>query len=141
MSKSKKEQPKDSEENKAINNPHDKFFKAIFAMRTVVKEYLDNFFPKDLLAKLDIETLEIESNSYITSELEEFFSDIVWRCKFRDKEEYAQICFIFEHKSYVPKYPNVQIGDYKQGAYNKQIKMKQPLQLVMPIVVYHGEKE
>ena len=47
----------------------------------------------------------------------------------------------FEHKSYVPDYPHIQIGDYKQGAYNKQLAAKQPLSVVVPIIVYHGKRK
>ena len=136
----KKKNETDDNDDKMLNNPHDRFFKAVFARLVVVKDYFNHFFPKHLLAKLDIDTLESTNTSYITPELEEFYSDIVWRCQYRDKKEWVLVCFIFEHKSYVPKYPHVQIGDYKQGSYNKQIKEKKPLQVVVPIMVYHGLK-
>lgn len=140
MAKKKKESANRIDK-KTLNNPHDRFFKTLFTMLAVVKEYFIHFFPKELSEKLDIETLEYDSTTYITTELETFYSDIVWQCQFKNSDTKAQICFIFEHKSYVPKFPNVQIGDYKQGAYNKQIKTEQPLQIVMPIIVYHGDKE
>jgi predicted transposase/invertase (TIGR01784 family) len=139
MVNKKKNETNDNDE-KMLNNPHDRFFKAVFSRIIVVQDYFNHFFPKHLLSKLNIDTLESVNTSYITPELEEFYSDIVWRCQFKDKKESVLICFIFEHKSYVPKYPHVQIGDYKQGAYNKQIKEKKPLQLVVPIIVYHGLK-
>jgi predicted transposase/invertase (TIGR01784 family) len=137
MPKEKKQETNEPDD-KQINNPHDKFIKFIFTMKAVVKDYFIHLFPKHLFEKLDIETLELDTTSYITPKLAEYYSDIVWRCQYRDKKEFAQLCFIIEHKSYIPPYPNVQIGDYKQGAYNTQIKMEQPLRVVMPIIVYHG---
>ena len=137
MPKDKKQETNEPDDN-PINNPHDKFVKFLFTMKAVVKDYFTHLFPKHLLEKLDIETLELDTTSYITPKLAEFYSDIVWRCRYRNKSEFAELCFIIEHKSYVPPYPNVQIGDYKQGAYNTQIKMEQPLRVVMPIIVYHG---
>ena len=133
MAKKKKQKPP-----QPINNPHDKFFKAVFGMLIVVQDYLKHFFPKHLLQKLDISTLELVTTSYITPELSESYSDIVWRCQYVDKQESAHICFVFEHKSYIPDFVRIQIGDYKQGAYNKQLKSGQPLSLVLPIIVYHG---
>ena len=84
-------------------------------MKAVVKDYFIHLFPKNLFEKLDIETLELDTTSYITPKLAEYYSDIVWRCQHPDKKGFAQLCFIIEHKSYIPSYPNVQIGDYKQG--------------------------
>jgi predicted transposase/invertase (TIGR01784 family) len=132
---------KTNEEVQPINNPNDKFFKAVFAMLVVVQDYLDNLFPKHLRNKLDVNTLELDTTTYITAELEEFYSDIVWRCQLLESKKTVHICFIFEHKSYVPDYPNIQIGDYKQGAYNKQLAAKQPLSVVVPIIVYHGKRK
>ena len=41
----------------------------------------------------------------------------------------------------MPAYPHIQIGDYKQGAYNKQLAAKQPLSVVVPIIIYHGKRK
>ena len=136
MSKDKQGNEQDS-----INNPNDKFFKKLFGLASVVRDYFDHLFPKHLAAKLNLNTLELDNTTYITSELEEYFSDIVWRCQFLGKETAVHICFIFEHKSYVPEYPHIQIGDYKQGAYNKQLAAKQPLSVVVPIIIYHGKRK
>ncbi len=132
---------KTNEEKQAINNPNDKFFKAVFSMLVVVQDYFDKLFPKHLRDKLDLSTLELDTTTYITPELADFYSDIVWRCKMKDSEKMVHTCFVFEHKSYVPDYPHIQIGDYKQGAYNKQLAAKQPLSVVVPIIVYHGKRK
>ena len=131
---------KQGKEQDSINNPNDKFFKKLFGLASVVRDYFDHLFPKHLAAKLNLNTLELDNTTYITSELEEYFSDIVWRCQFLGKKTAVHICFIFEHKSYVPDYPHIQIGDYKQGAYNKQLAAKQPLSVVVPIIIYHGKR-
>ena len=131
---------KQGKEQNSINNPNDRFFKKLFGLASVVKDYFDHLFPKHLATKLDLSTLELDNTTYITSELDEYFSDIVWRCQLLGKKTVVHICFIFEHKSYVPEYPHIQIGDYKQGAYNKQLAAKQPLSVVVPIIIYHGKR-
>ena len=142
MEKKEKTKPPKSEENQQlINNPNDKFFKFLFSMVKVVKGYFHDLFPKHLSEKLDLDTLELDNTTYITAELGAFYSDIVWQCQLRGSKLIVQICFIFEHKSYVPAYPHVQIGDYKQGAYNKQLAAGQPLKVVVPIIVYHGKQK
>ena len=132
---------KNMEEQNTLNNPNDKFFKKLFGLVIVVQDYMTNLFPKHLAAKLDLNSLELDNTTYITADLEEYHSDIVWRCRLLGKKQYVNICFIFEHKSYVPDYPHIQIGDYKQGAYNKQLASGQPLTVVVPILIYHGKRK
>jgi predicted transposase/invertase (TIGR01784 family) len=139
--KEKTKTTKHEEDQQLVNNPNDKFFKFLFSMVVVVKGYFHDLFPKYLSEKLDLSTLELDNTTYITAELGAFYSDIVWQCQLVGSKKIVQICFIFEHKSYVPDYPHVQIGDYKQGAYNKQLAAGQTLKVVIPIIVYHGKQK
>jgi predicted transposase/invertase (TIGR01784 family) len=141
MAKQEKTNDGQSDDLELINNPNDKFFKFVFSMLVVVRGYFEQLFPKDMASKLNLDTLELDSTTYITPELGEFYSDIVWQCQLLKSKKKVQVCFIFEHKSYVPKYPHIQIGDYKQGAYNKQLAAGQPLKVVVPIIVYHGKRK
>ena len=113
------ENQEQANEEQLLNNPNDKFFKFVFSMLVVVRGFFEHLLPKEMGGKLNLDTLELDSTTYITPELGEFYSDIVWQCQLLKSKIIVQICFIFEHKSYVPKYPHIQIGDYKQGAYNK----------------------
>jgi predicted transposase/invertase (TIGR01784 family) len=139
--KEKTKTTKSEEDQQLINNPNDKFFKFLFSMVVVVKGYFQDLFPKYLSEKLNLNTLELDNTTYITAELGAFYSDIVWQCQLVGSSKIVHVCFIFEHKSYVPDYPHVQIGDYKQGAYNKQLAAGQPLKVVIPIIVYHGKQK
>ena len=136
MAKNKK-----TDDQNALNNPNDRFFKKLFGLVGVVQDYMTHLFPQHLGAKLDLNSLELDNTSYVTSELETYYSDIVWRCRLLNRREYINICFIFEHKSFVPDYPHIQIGDYKQGAYNKQLASGQSLSVVIPIIIYHGKRK
>lgn len=126
---------------KHVNNPHDKIFKATFGMRSVIRGYLIDIFPKKFTDLLDLESLERESESYISKNLEETFSDLVWRCKLKTGRPIL-ISFLFEHKSYKPKRPHLQIGEYQFGAYNIQNRTNpnEPLVQIVPIIVYHGQE-
>ena len=92
-----------------INNENDKFFKGMMSLQIVVKDYIQQFVPKNILDKLDLDTLELDSNSYITDELSEFFSDMVWQCRYKKSGRRAKVSFLHEHKSYKPKYPHFQL--------------------------------
>jgi predicted transposase/invertase (TIGR01784 family) len=128
-----------AEKSNNLNNPHDKFFKAIFSIRALVRACLIYFLPKDILDKLDLDTLEMDTTSYITEELAEFHADIVWRCAFKQGYQQSETGIIFEHKSYKPSHPHFQLWDYKRGAWRTQLLANQPLFSMIPIILYHGQ--
>lgn len=123
-----------------LNNPHDKFFKAIFSLRSVVHGFLVRFLSKDILDKLDLSTLEVDTTSYVSADLSTFYADIVWRCRFKKGYRQSEAGFIFEHKSYKPTYPHFQLWDYKRGAWQIQLSSKQPLVSMVPFILYHGQE-
>ncbi len=130
-----------AKDKKDINNPHDKFFRVAFSMKIIVVDYFKNLFPKKWANRLDLETLKLEPVSYIANDLKNYFADIVWQCQLKDSDEKVQVAFLFEHKSYIPEYPHLQILEYKRGGYNTQLAEGQSLKLIIPIIVYHGTKE
>ena len=121
-----------------LNNPHDKFFKRALAIVAIARPMLENFLPKDLLDKLNLDTLEIDPNSYINDELKETFSDIVWACRIKNSNKKRKIAFLFEHKSYKPDYPHFQLIDYQRNSWRIQINEGQMPVPILPIVFYHG---
>ena len=124
-----------------LNNPHDKFFKSAFSLFEIVNPLLVEFLPKTLLDKLDLESLELDPNSYITDELKESFSDLVWSCQFKNSHQKKKIAFLFEHKSYKPAFPHFQIMDYQSNAWKTQIAAKQTPVPILPIVFFHGQEK
>ena len=94
-----------------ITNPHDKFFKEVFSGQEEVASFIRGGLKKDISEKIDTETLRIDNNSYIDSELDEYFSDVVYNCTYKNGEP-LKIALLFEHKSYVPDYPHLQLNRY-----------------------------
>ncbi len=99
---------------------------------------LENFLPKDLLDKFDLDTLKIDPNSYINDELKETFSDIVWTCRLKNSDKRRKIAFLFEHKSYKPAYPHFQLMDYQRNSWRMQIDEGLIPIPILPIIFYHG---
>ena len=139
MAKRKKTKQKTNPQE--LNNPHDKLFKATFSMKSVILGYMMDVFPAKYREKLDLETLERDQTSYISKNLEETYSDLVWRCQLKTGRQ-VMISLLFEHKSYKPKRPHLQIGEYQFGAYRIQDQANPdvPLIQVVPILVYHGQE-
>ena len=120
-----------------VNNPHDKFFKAAFSLASVARGYLTYLFSPKITAKLDLDSLVLDSNSYISDKLKPYYSDIVWRCQLFSGK-WVQVAFLFEHKSYKPIRPHLQILRYMLETWDKHDDTQKPLMPIIPIVVYHG---
>ncbi len=119
-------------------NPHDRFFKATFSMKSVAKAFIKHFLPKEILEGIDLRTFKREKDSFIDEKLEEHFADLVYSCK-NSKEQSLKIAFLFEHKSYPDKYIHFQLLRYFLNHWESERKQNvKKLSLVIPIVFYHG---
>ena len=119
-------------------NPHDEFFKVAFSRQDVVEEYIQQFLTQGLVQNIDFQSLAISNNSYISDQLEEYFADVVWECSYGAARKPIKIAFLFEHKSYVPKFPHLQLLRYMLEIWEDCDRNKLPLTPVVPIVVYHN---
>ena len=122
-------------------NPHDDFFKVAFSRQDVVVDYITQFLDKGLVENIDIQALTISNNSYVTVQLEEYFADVVWESNYGTSKTPIKITFLFEHKSYVPQYPHIQLLRYMLEIWEDCQKNKLPLTPVIPIIVYHNADE
>ena len=66
---------------KGVNNKHDKFFKAMMEDRSVATDFLKKFLPASVIGLIDFETFENVGTSYITEDLNELFSDAIFKFK------------------------------------------------------------
>jgi len=131
-----------------VNNPHDIFFRKSFSVKEVALGFLKEFLDKEIIQELDLGCFfELQNDSFITNDLVEQYADLLYKTRFvrkkglKGKEEYLYICLLFEHKSYPVKFPYRQFLSYITGAWNKMEEQNESLKLVLPIVVYHGEKK
>ncbi len=123
-----------------VENPHDKIFKGFQSIKENAIDFIRGTFPKELLNNLNIESLKLDNNSYISKELEESFADIVYECDYQ-KDVKIKIALLFEHKSCIEKYPHIQLLKYFMGIWSQNIKANKSLQIIVPIIFYHGKKE
>ena len=124
-----------------IHNPHDKFFKETFSNVEVAKDFINNYLPQNIVDIIDVNTLEPQKDSFINEDLEEVFSDMLFKAKINHKEGY--VYFLFEHKSY--RYKNIafQLLRYMIEIWEAKIKKEDTYELpiIIPLVVYHGKED
>jgi predicted transposase/invertase (TIGR01784 family) len=121
-----------------VTNPHDKYFKAVFSKKEEAIDLIKNSLSKEIVSKLNLNSLKLENTSYITKQLKELFSDLVFSCQCNEVK--IMITILFEHKSYVPKHPHLQLMEYMCGIWRKESGDKIELTRVIPIFIYHGKK-
>jgi predicted transposase/invertase (TIGR01784 family) len=69
-----------------IQNPHDKFFKETFGNVAVAKDFLNNYLPQSIMNIVDMDTLKPQKDSFINKELEEGFSDLLFKVDINNAE-------------------------------------------------------
>ena len=123
-----------------VQNPHDKFFKETFGNVAVAKDFLNNYLPQNIMNLIDVDTLEPQKDSFINEELQESFSDLLFKASINKREGY--LYFLFEHKSYLSQDIAFQLLKYMVEIWGAKIKKEKTDQLpvIIPLVVYHGKE-
>lgn len=124
-----------------IQNPHDKFFKETFSNVDVSKDFFLNYLPPPIVNLIDLESIELQKDSFISKDLREYFSDLLFHLQLNENEGYLYV--LLEHKSYPSKMVAVQLLRYLveiwEAKLNKEHAPKLPI--VIPVVIFHSERE
>ena len=119
-----------------VQNPHDKFFKKTFGDVAVAGDFLDNYLPQSIVDIIDMDTLEPQKDSFINKELQESFSDLLFKANINNREGY--LYFLFEHKSYPSRDVAFQLLKYMVEIWNAKVENTTQLPVIIPLVIYHG---
>lgn len=120
-----------------IKYPHDLLFKRLFSDSEFFKDFLKLNLSEDLADKLDTETFQEIKTDFISKDLKEYYSDIIYSARIGDSE--YQFAFLIEHKSYPDRRVTFQIFEYLLKLLEKSWSKKKFIQPVLAFLVYHGE--
>ncbi len=121
-------------------NYHDAFFKEVMSNPKTARDFLQNYLPTAVVSALDLPTLAPVKDSFVDAELQEHFSDLLFRIKLKQGDE-AYIFFLFEHKSSPDKWAAWQVLRYEVRHWEQETRNDESkkLSLIIPIVFYHGQ--
>jgi predicted transposase/invertase (TIGR01784 family) len=124
-----------------VQNPHDMFFRSIFANLEVSQNFLMETLPESILKTIDLNNLELQNGTYISKKLKETRSDLLFRTTINHKEGYLYL--LFEHKSYLDKNVGLQLLNYQVSIWNQKIKNENAkhIPVIIPMVIYHGKQD
>lgn len=80
-----------------ISHPHDKFFKGSLKEKPVALDFLKAHLPTDVYQRIDFNILHAIDKSYVTAELREVHSDMVYACQINGKAGYVPLLLLLEH--------------------------------------------
>ncbi len=123
-----------------LSNPHDSFFKELFSRPEVAADFLANYLPPDVVAALDLRSIELVKDSFVDDALRSHLSDLLYRVGLQGGGS-AYACLLFEHKSEPYDWVAWQILRYKVRAWELELRQgATKLPPIIPIVFYHGER-
>lgn len=123
-----------------IANPHDVFFKKLIGRRATAIQFLKLYLPAEVIAPFDWRALERVEDTFISEELREHFSDLIFRVRLKDGSP-VYVYILLEHKSAPERWVALQVLGYIVALW-QQMKDggAQELPLVIPVVFYHGQR-
>jgi putative YhgA-like transposase len=123
---------------------HDPGYKAIFSHETMVKELLRGFIREDWIERLDFSTLERLGNSFVSADLRERHSDLIWRLRLRGEGDgWIYLYLLLEFQSASDPFMAVRLLTYV-GLLLEDIIRKEKLRpgdrlpAVLPLVIHSG---
>ncbi|MBZ7489043.1 Rpn family recombination-promoting nuclease/putative transposase, partial [Klebsiella michiganensis] len=77
--------------------PHDAIFKQLLVHIDTARDFIDIHLPADLRSLCDLNTLQLESGSFIEEDLRAYYSDVLYSLEINNKTGYIYV--LIEHQS------------------------------------------
>jgi predicted transposase/invertase (TIGR01784 family) len=128
-----------------LPTPHNNFFQFALAHLPNARSLIESQLSPAALAELDLDTLQLESRSFIDADLRERFSDLLISVRLagagsETEADRALVYLLFEHKSQSDPLTVFQLLAYIVRIWEKRLRDGLPLCPVVPLVIYHGER-
>lgn len=123
-----------------IHQPHDKLFKQAMAVHKVAREFFQEHLPTQLLNQFDLNTLQLEKQSFIDAAYKTTEADLIYRVQ--SNKNSAYIYLLCEQQTNIDHFITFRLWTYLIRLLENHHKKhpKDDLPLVYPLIVYAGEK-
>ncbi len=125
-----------------LHQIHDAFFKQFYGQPAAAAEFLQHNLPPTVARAIDFGTLTPSEANFVSKRGRRYFADLVYDCRLKDGN-LASIYILFEHKSAPAPMCALQILRYMLMIWEKSAKpitSAHVLPVVIPVVIYHGER-
>jgi len=119
--------------------PHDAIFRQFLTNPDVARDFMDIHLPEELRKCCDLNTLQLESGSFVESDLRQYFSDVLYSLKTANGDGYIYV--LIEHQSRPDKHMAFRLMRYAIAAMQRHLDAgHQMLPLVIPMLFYCGKR-
>lgn len=123
---------------KTSSTPHDAVFKQFLTHPDTARDFLELHVPPALLQYCDLNTLKLESGSFIESDLRAYYSDVLYSLRTERGDGYVYV--LIEHQSSSDKHMAFRLIRYAIAAMQRHLEAGyDELPLVIPMLFYHGQ--
>ena len=125
--------------------PHDGSYRRLFSHARMVEDLLRRYVVPPWMGSIHFSTLEMVPAHYVSDELEQRESDVVWRVRYGPDREWFYVYVLIEFQSKVDRFMAVRLLAYVLLLYqdlirNKRLTRSGLLPPVLPIVLYNGKR-
>lgn len=126
--------------NFSTSTPHDALFKSFLTHPGTARDFMEIHLPKDIRELCDLDSLKLESASFVDEKLRALHSDILWSVKTREGDGYIYV--VIEHQSREDIHMAFRLMRYSMAVMQRHIEhdKRRPLPLVIPMLFYHGSR-
>ncbi|EPH3360365.1 Rpn family recombination-promoting nuclease/putative transposase [Citrobacter freundii] len=118
------------------STPHDAVFKQFLYHPDTARDFLDIYLPSTLRELCDLQTLKLESGSFIEDSLRASYSDVLWSLKTNEGDGYIYV--VIEHQSSPDAHMAFRLMRYAMAAMQRHLDAgHKTLPLVIPMLFYH----
>lgn len=119
--------------------PHDLVFKTFLSTMETARDFIAIHLPSALLQLCDLQTLQLESGSFIEEDLHPYFSDMLYSLKTACGDGYIHV--LIEHQSSPDRHMAFRLMRYAIAAMQRHLEAgHNVLPLVIPILFYQGRR-
>ena len=119
------------------STPHDAVFKQFLSHPECARDFIEIHLPASLRQLCDLQTLKLESGSFIEADLRASYSDVLWSLKTSDGDGYIYV--VIEHQSTPDAHMAFRLMRYALAAMQRHLDAgHKTLPLVVPMLFYHG---
>ena len=124
--------------NAPSTTPHDAVFKQFLMHAETARDFLDIHLPAELRELCDLDTLHLESGSFIEESLKGHSTDVLYSVQMQGSTGYLHV--VIEHQSKPDKKMTFRMMRYAIAAMHRHLEADHDkLPLVVPILFYQGE--
>lgn len=119
--------------------PHDLVFKTFLSTMETARDFIAIHLPPALLQLCDLQTLQLESGSFIEEDLHPYFSDMLYSLKTACGDGYIHV--LIEHQSSPDRHMAFRLMRYAIAAMQRHLEAgHNVLPLMIPILFYQGRR-